>query len=515
MKKTNLLYEYMKLPIRVLCFGFVLLAVGFLIQNENVNIFYTFRNTYILIAAEVCRRCGEAIINLWPLFLLTSLVAKRANSGVPMAMAVFGFLVFQVVTMIFSTDSYSPQAYLTLFGISFDATRIPVSSTGIHYPLNIGLPGIFIVAYITRYVFVRSRNRSSYSLLSFLNQDTAAFLYELFLCALAAFGITLLYPAFNSFLQQLIERIASNISDPANMALYGVLDRVLSALGMPDLIRVPFWFTSLGGSYQSIAGENIVGDVAIWNYFTEASGSFAGAGRFITPYYCLNLFVLPAIYIGMYASITDRSELQRRLPFLIGALIITVLAGNPLPLEYLLIFTSPLLYGAYLVLTAVLFAVLPLRNCFLGFVFEGSTTAAALPGSFPDYIINLRSPQLFDTVVGIALVGVVAAAVAFAMTFIYYRCLSYDLLGTGKKKQFLSDLYAAVGGIDNIESASSSLFRLNLKLKDLEAVSFSQIGEIGARRLTETRSGVSLDLGSSCTLLALAIGKDIRSVRRV
>ena len=42
MKKMMNLYESCKTPIRVAYFGFILVAIGFLIQNESVNVFYTF-----------------------------------------------------------------------------------------------------------------------------------------------------------------------------------------------------------------------------------------------------------------------------------------------------------------------------------------------------------------------------------------------------------------------------------------------------------------------------------------
>ena len=53
-----------------------------------------------------------------------------------------------------------------------------------------------------------------------------------------------------------------------------------------------------------------------------------------------------------------------------------------------------------------------------------------------------------------------------------------------------------------------------MRLKDLEAVDFDKISEIGARRLTETREGISLDLGSSSTYLSRVINQKLKEMIR-
>ena len=514
MKKWNILYENCQLPIRIACVGFVLMAFGFLIQNDSVNIFYTFSNTYLLIIAELSLKAGETIIKLLPLFFLSNLCAKKANSGVPIAIGLIGYLVFHCVTMIFSTGTFPAQCFTTMLGISYDATSLPTLSTGIRYPLDTGLIGAFIVGLATRYSYIRSRNRSSYSLFGLINKDTVAAIYNIMICGILGFAVTCIYPALYAFLSAAITRIAANLNDPGNMAMYGILDRVLSMLCLPNLIRTPFWFGSQGGTYQSIAGQNIVGDVNIWSYITEAAGTYAGCGRFITPYYAINIFILPAIYLGLLFSITDRTERNRKILFLLAAIAVTAAAGNPLPLEYLLLFTSPLLLLIYLLVVAAVFAVMTMRGVYLGFSFSGADTRVALPGSFPDYIINIRNPQLYDTVVSIFVIGMIAAVVMFVATILYYRYMSYDLAKSGKTDSFVESLFSAIGGKENVVNATSSLFRLNLRLKDLEAVNFDKISEIGARRLTETREGISLDLGSSSTYLSLAVNRKLKELIR-
>ena len=67
MKKIMNLYESCKTPVRVAYLGFVLIAFGFLIKNESVNVFYTFRSGIVLFIAELFLRIGELIIMNLPL----------------------------------------------------------------------------------------------------------------------------------------------------------------------------------------------------------------------------------------------------------------------------------------------------------------------------------------------------------------------------------------------------------------------------------------------------------------
>ena len=53
MKRWYKLYDTAKLPIRILYFAILLLSFGYIIQNDNVNIFYTFNNNFLNLVSEV------------------------------------------------------------------------------------------------------------------------------------------------------------------------------------------------------------------------------------------------------------------------------------------------------------------------------------------------------------------------------------------------------------------------------------------------------------------------------
>lgn len=508
MKRWTLIYENLKLPIRITYFGFVMIAIGSLILNENVNIFYTFTSPFILSLANLLLQIGQTVIKALPLFFLSNLVAKKANSGVPITMAVIGYLTFLVVTMLFSTNStMSNLAYANNIGISFSSGNVT------YYPLHTGLLGAFLVAFVTRYSYIRSRNRSNSSFLGFVNKDTAAIIYNILLCGLLGFLVTLVYPFCYAIVQDVIVYVARDLSDPIRIGIYGVADRVMSIFGLGDMIREPFWYSGQGGSYITLSGQNVVGDVNIWRFMQEANATYAGCGRFITPYYAINFFVIPAIYLGMFFSISDKKEKKRSILFFVLAIVISVLYGNPLPLELLLLFTSPLLLCFYLFVVLVLFYIFSSLNIFLGFIYSGSTIVA-MPGSFPDYIIQLRDPILFDSVLGIFIVGVIAFVICFIATKLYYGKFAYNLLNTNKVNDLIENLSLSVGGLDNITQATCGLFRVKLELANLEAVSFAKLSKLGASRITEIKEGLMIEFGSSSPVIAKALNKEIQRFKR-
>ena len=295
------IYEYLKLPIRVVFFGMFLISFGFIIANESVNIFYTFRSPLILNLGDICLRIGEMIIINIPLIFMVNIVCKKANSGLPIVLSIIGYITFLVTTALFGNQNLGTNVYIN---------NSIIGGLGIgRYPFQTGLIGSFIVGYLVRISFILSRHRSSHSILSIINKDTSAIIITIFLCFIGGLMIAYIYPYLYSLLQNAITYISADLMDPRRLALYGFLDRFLSILGLGGLIRYPFWFSAVGGSYSnSITGQAILGDVNIWAYLKQNNVSYLGAGRFITPYYIINMFIIPAIYLGILLSMNDKQE---------------------------------------------------------------------------------------------------------------------------------------------------------------------------------------------------------------
>lgn len=502
------IYESCKTPIRVVYFGFVLIAIGFLIQNPNVNLFYTFKSSVVLFIGEFSSKIGEIIVMNLPLIFMLSIVCKKANSGSPLVMALVGYFTFLVTTMLFSNQQLSSQAYATGVGVN----SVFNISTGTRLPLETGMIGSLIVAFITRFSYVTSRNKNSYSILAFFNKDTAGIIYNVIFCFVGGVAVSYLYPFVYNYIQFAVTYIAQDLMDPLRIAIYGVLDRLLSIFGLGNIVRYPFWYTSVGGSFSnSLTGQVILGDVNIWNYVKDSTATFVGAGRFITPYYVINMFIVPGIYLGILSSMSDPKERHKYFVIFLFAILLSVIAGNPLPLELILLFTSPFLLICYLVLVGTTFGAFVKLETFLGFSGNATNTTVAMPGSFPDFIINIRNARLSSTLTMILIIGLIALAVSYFMTTIYYHFFAFDLVKTGSGDELIDKTIEAVGGIDNISNAGSGLFKVNIALFDLEKVSFDLVQEIGARRVTETRNGITIEFGTSSCIIARRIHRRIKT----
>ena len=501
------LYESCKTPIRIAYFGFALIAVGYLIQNDNVNLFYTFRSNVILFVAELLLKIGEFTIMNLPIIFMLNIVCKRANNASPVVMALVGYFTFEVTTMLFSPQNLSPLAYSGSYGIN----SVLNMASGTRSPLETGMIGSLLVAYATRTAFIFSRHRGDYSLANLFSRDTSGIIYNFFFCFLLGILVSYTYPYLYLYIQKAVVFIGEDLQDPMRMGMYTVIDRVLSMLGIGNAIRYPFWYTAAGGSYSNaMTGQSILGDVNIWTYIKDSNVSYLGAGRFITPYYVINMFMIPGFYLGTLLSMTDRNERRYLLSTFILGIVLSIIAGNPLPAELLMLFTSPILLLMYLLLTAGVSAALIRFDAFLGFTSHTMNTAVAMPGSFADYIINVRNINLIHSLQIIAIIGAIAFVICLLMTMFYYRFLAFDFFYTGSGSELVSDIVDSVGGIGNISSAGSGLFKLNLSIVDPEKISIDRIQDLGIRRVVETRNGLSFETGTSAAEISRRIQRDLK-----
>lgn len=507
MKRIMNIYESVRISIRITFLGFILIAFGFLIQNESVNIFYTFKNAFILMLAEGSLKLGQSIIVNLPLVFMLNIVCKRTNSAYPVLLSLVGYFAFLISTSLFSPTNLGSTAYSTGLGIN---SIFNTTFNDVRYPLELGLITSFVVGYIVRFCFIRSRHRSTLSVLGFLHKDTAGLIYTIVLCTLAGIGISYLWPILYTNIQRIIRYISMDIHDPIRIGTYGVVDRLLSIFSLGNIIRQPFWYTSLGGSLQTLSGTSIIGDVNIWQYTKEVITNYEGAGRFITPYYVINIFVIPAFIFGSFVCINEKGQRSKLFIPVLGFMLMSIICGNPLPYELFALFTAPLLLVLYLVIIFIIFFVLSHFGIYLGSNIVSNSTVTAMPGSLPDFVINLRDFNYSNTLLKIVIVGFIAGFVCFLVTIIYYRLLAFDLTKSGNSDDFSQNIISAVGGKDNIVRCGASVLRICIHLKDLEQVNIEEIQDLRIKRVSETNYGIDIECGTSAYIISNKINKLIK-----
>lgn len=500
------LYNSCKSSIKVTFFAVLLITIGFLIKNENVNLFYTFRSPFILFIGEFFYDIGTLILMNLPLIFMLNGVCKKSSNASVVITAIVGYFTYMVTTMLFAPQNLGSQAYAGGTGINSIFNSLGTSS----YPLETGMLGSLLVAIATRISFLYSRNKNNYSLFNIFSKEISGLIINVILCFLLGIGVSYLSPYFYSFLNRMITFISGDLLDPYRIGLYSALDRFFSDLGLGSLIRNPFWYTALGGSYSNTAtGEIIVGDINIWQATKNAIFLYEGAGRFTTFYYVINMFIIPAIYLGTWFSITDKKEKNSwMIPVILGV-IASVIAGNPLPMEYVMMFTAPFLYIFYLTAVGVVSGALIYFKAYLGFSPVGDNIVSSMPGSFPDFVINLRNPFISSTLMNILYVGIAAFAVCFFVTYIYYHYLSIDFADTGVLKYASRNIIDVLGGKENISGATGGILRLNVEIRDPEVISIEGLKELGPDKIVETKNGISLEYGTSSIRIAKEINRRI------
>lgn len=517
MRSWHSLYEILLFPLLVLFTAFGMIGLGNILTNDAFT-FINISSDFAILLGRILMRTGSFIATNFPILLLVRLTARKNGSAASITAALCGYIAFQVTTMYFSSvrGSLPSTAYSSILGLSMTSTDSLTLRTGTHYPLQTGIVSAVIIAVLTQRNFSRSRRRNEYGFFSFIQRDSWMVLVNIFWSVVLGIIVSLVWPYFINLLQQAVDFISADTTNPVNLTSYGVLDRLLSVLGLSSFIRTPFWYNTNGGSWISVAGTNVAGDVNIWTSQVAASNINGMAGRFITPYYVINIFAIPGLILGMYSMQTDRLEKRRTRGFYILLAVCSILGGILLPMDLLLLLLCPMLFFFHVMYSSVLFGVFQAMHVYLGFNYTGTSTITALPGTLLEFLSYMQSSQLLPTIIRIVIVGVISFFVYLFMTRFYFRHLALDLFHTGVRDDVVKGTIKAVGGVENIKLIHSSTERLVISLYDPSRIDVAKLQELGAVRVTETRAGFSIAYGAASTMIHLGIERNMRdSIRSV
>lgn len=513
MRRWHSLLDIIAFPLKILFLASILMGIGGLILNPNLQNLITIESQLIISFAELLRYFGSFMILNFPFFVMIKALSKRFSESVPVFVGILGYVVFHIATLFFSKGSLPAEAYLSVFGLQIDLSTLPLEGTGILYPINTGIIAAIVVIVITRVSYRISRRASGYGILSFIDKDMWAALYTIILSGFAGILVAFVWPLFITWLTFIFNFIASDITNPMNLFVYGISDRFLAGIGLSQLIRTPFWFSSLGGSWVNVTGANIVGDVAIWTQQIKEGITTIGFGRLFTPYYVMNLFAIPAFIIGVFQTFTDKFERRKFRGFLTLTIFLSIVVGMIFPFDMFLLFLAPLIYVVHIILSGVLFAVFQAINVSLGYTFSGLNVVST-PTSVVDLVLFARNPNLQTSILSIFIVGMITAVVYFLLARVYFNYLAYDMMNTGRKNETVGELFTVFGGIDNIRIVHSSLYRVTILPIKKNRVDFSLASLDDVTKISESRAGYSLTFGSGSYIIRTEMIKQIKEHQR-
>ncbi len=505
MRNWRSLFEILKSPLEIIFVAVMLAGAGNLIGSPIFGLVTVFENDYVLAAGEILTRLGQFLLVHFPFLFLIRLSARRGGSATTFVSALCGYIGFLCATMLFADSTLPSSAFSSILGLSISKSQVSFVTPGVHYPLQTGMFGAVITSLIALWAFNRGRRRNEYGFFSFISRETSVMIRTTVFCTLAGVAAAFVWPYLIAGVQRVIHFISVDTTNPVNLALYGITERVLGDVNLGTLIRHPFWYTASGGSWINVAGGSVAGDVSIWTAQVSANSISGMTGRFFTPYYILNIFAVPGMIWGMYSISTDKMDKAKKRMLCLIATVVSLCCGTLLPLELMMALLCPLLLIIHLGLTGVLYAALQYFHIYLGYYSNDALVMTAMPGTLPELLYYLRFPSLNRTVLIIAGAGVFVMILYFIITRVYFRHLAVDLFNTGEKGRMVQATLTAVGSVENIKMVQSSITALTVSVYDPTRLDFGVLKKLGSFRVYETRAGYSICYGASSTMIRMGI----------
>ena len=506
MRKWQSYYDVLYFPLVLLFVASVLKGISGLILTPEFQMMFNIKNEWVILFAEMFRYTGYYLSQFFPFLFLLKVLSRKYEDSVPVFIGTVSYLLIVIATMFFSKANLPSFAYSPELGVMVNAAGLSLEGNGYRYPLAMGMIPIFFSAILTRRFYASSRRRGTVGTFSFINRDAHALLTTGL--ASLAIGIALAYawPYVIKGMMWLFNFIGSDLSNPINLFIYGILERVMAVLDLDSILHTQFWFSELGGSWIN-NGTIYYGDVAIWTAQQAAGVYNTGFGRLLTPYYVQNLFIVPAIIIGTFRTFTDKIERNKYIIFLIAAIIVSMLCGNILPIEIYMLIMTPLYYFFHLFMTGVLYAVLQAMHIWFGYTYASTSVTLATPGSLFNLLNSMRNIDNLTAIRNIAIVGVAFAVVYYIILYFYYNRYCLDLLDVGFKDEYVDNFIHAVGGLDNIKKIYSTPTKVILQPEDSGLLNFKQMQQQGVYKVVETRTTYDLSYGAISYLLVKEVEK--------
>ena len=290
-------------------------------------------------------------------------------------------------------------------------------------------------------------------------------------------------------------------SGETGLFTYGALQRLLIPFGLHHILNsiVRFMF----GSFIDMNGVEIIGDQLRF---------FAGdptAGDFMTGAYLVMMFGLPAAALSFY--VTAKKEKRKLIAgMLISVAATSFLTGITEPIEFLFMFTAPvlfLLHAAFMGLAYVVTAMVGIKH---GFGFSAG---------FIDYVLNwgLATNPIMILPLGVAFFALYFFTFTAAIRFFDLKTPGREdeetlVADTELKNQDLTDLaysfYAAAGGYTNIQQLNCCMTRLRIQVDSSDLVDVNQCKKLGASGVIKpTPTTAQIIVGPKAELITAELRK--------
>ncbi|WP_067781471.1 PTS transporter subunit EIIC [Actinomyces vulturis] len=215
----------------------------------------------------------------------------------------------------------------------------------------------------------------------------------------------IIYPAFNWLINETVGGwLMENSGNPVSSFVFGFVNRLLIPFGLHHLWNALPWFQL--GECTNAAGDTVNGDLNC--FFSGVEGTNAWTGSFMTGFFPIMMFALPAAALAMWH--TAKPERRKATGALMVSVALTAfLTGITEPLEYSFAYVAFPLYVVHAVLTGTSLVVVNALGIKDGFTFSA--------GLF-DYLLNFGksadlSGGVFQGPILLAIIGLIYAVIYY------------------------------------------------------------------------------------------------------
>jgi N-acetylglucosamine PTS system EIICBA or EIICB component len=449
MKYMQRIGRSLMLPVAVLPAAAILMGIGYWIDPSG----WGADNP---VAAFLIKAGASIIDNMAILFAVgVALGMAKAKDG---SAALSGLVAYLVITTLLSTDSVALLQGIEKVSVNPAFEKIGNQFVGI-------LSGIVAAGMYNRFSHVKLPDALAFFSGKRLVPIMSA-IAMLVVSGVMLFVWPFIYTALVSFGKEI-----SGLGF-TGAGLYGFFNRLLIPTGLHHALNSVFWF--------DVAGIDDIGN------FWSGNGEKGVTGMYQAGFFPVMMFGLPAAGLAIYHAARPGKKKQVA-SLMLAAGFASFFTGVTEPLEFAFMFVAPALYVVHAVLTGLSLAIASFFHWTAGFGFSAG---------FVDFVLSSRLP-LANLPYMLLIQGVVFGLLYY---FLFRFMISkFNLMTPGREEDMeeavgeggevlpqgerfavmAAEIFAGLGGDENVTSVDNCITRLRVEVKDMDAVDQDRIKATG------------------------------------
>ena len=362
--------------------------------------------------------------------------------------------------------------------------------------LQIGVFGGIVVGLGVSFLHNKFVNIKLPDALAFFGGDRFVPIISVFTYIFVGFIFSIIWPSVQNGIVFLGSFVAKG--GVVGAFLFDSIKRLLVPFGLHHIFYLPFWQTALGGTAE-VAGVTYVGGQNILFAQLADQGTIhlsRNYGMYFTGGFPIMMFGIPAACIAIYRNAKNENKKQTK-SLMISAAVASFVTGITEPIEFPILFASPVLYFVHSLCYGLSNAALYLFNVTIGTTFSNGFIDFLLLGILPG---QAKTSWLLLIPIGIAFFVIYFFVFDFAIRYFDLKTPGREDYGNEIKvnavTQDASDLIvSALGGIENIVSYDNCATRLRVDVVDSNLVSDSELRNTGAHGVMKQPTAVQIIYG--------------------